>query len=236
MCIENRIKEAMIKWILVISVSLIASISSTVLAQSNFGNNHATYLGLDYSFGVRSFKLNTDLSKINGMKVVEEGATLGMLFGNKIVQGKLRQGFFYSAASVKYTTNLSTTEAEININPLQMIHVRFRTVEPYLMVGVERNAIKLHGSYVGKEYAGAPAYGNSSTEEQPYLGQIVVMRANVGMGLQYRIRCERSFVRIFTEARYGTGLVYSTKADWFKNTKTSNITAVSVGVSFGYLR
>jgi hypothetical protein len=233
MFMNDRIKEGVIKGILILSVLVAVSLRS-LFAQGVLKQKNATYLGFDVTFGTRSFTLFSNIAEIDGMKVLEEGGAAGIIVGNKIVQAKLRQGFFNSVCRVPYTTDMVETEMNVNVNPLQMIRVRFRTVEPYVSAGMERNAIKLHGYYVRNERVGQPS-GNYSQAEQPYLGQVVALRANVGLGLQYRIPCETSFLRLFTEARCGYAITNSSTSSWFNNTRVSGQVSVNAGVCFGYL-
>jgi len=223
------------KGILTLLILIASTLKSCTCAAQEFRTKHTiTYYGFDASFGVRSFVLHSDLDKIDGMQVQEEGGCVGLLIGNKIWQTKLRQGFFYSAASVPYTTDLVETELNININPLQMIRSRFRSFEPYLTAGVERNAIKLYGSYVHNDRAQDGTIGFDAAT-QPYLGKIVITRGSVGGGLQYRVPYQHAFLRLFAEARYGYALANNTGSAWFKHTTVSNRASVSIGVSFGYL-
>ena len=232
---KNRVIESMIKGILILSLCIAANLRScTVFAQEFHQKRTITYIGFDFAFGTRSFTLHSDIARIDGMKVLEEGASAGILVGNRIWQTKIRQGFFYSASSVSYTTDLVETEVNINLNPLQLVRKRFRSIEPYMTTSLERNALKLHGSYVKTDRAGDTQVG-TSTDTQPYLGQIVATRASVGGGIQYRVPYQHAFLRLFIEARYGYVMASNTTSSWFKHTTVSNQAAVNVGVCFGYL-
>jgi hypothetical protein len=232
---KTRMNENVVKGVLIFCIFMVLALKSCTSLAQEFPTKHTiVYYGFDASFGVRLFTLHSDLDKINGMNVQEEGGCMGLVIGNKIWQTKLRQGFFYSAANVPYTTDLVETELNLNINPLQIIKSRFRSFEPYITTGVERNAIKLYGSYVKIDRAhDAAGLVNANTE--PYLGQIVITRVGVGGGLQYRVPYHRSFLRLFAEARYGYALANNTSSTWFKYTTVSSQAAISVGVSFGYL-
>jgi hypothetical protein len=233
MLMNDRIKEGVVKGTLILFVFVAVSVRS-LFAQGVLKQRSATYLGFDITFGTRSFTILSNIAEIDRMKVLEEGGAAGIVVGNKVVQAKFRQGLFNSAGCVPYTMDLLETEMNVNVNPLQMIRVRFRTVEPYVSAGMERNAIKLHGYYVRNERVGQSS-GNYSQAEQPYLGQVVALRANVGLGLQYRIPCETSFLRLFTEARYGYAMSNSSTSSWFNNTRVSGQVSVNAGVCFGYL-
>jgi hypothetical protein len=195
-------------------------------------------LGFDAAFGIRYFKVTSNMKAINGMDVLEEGGSAGLLFGNNIVQAKLRQGYFYSAASVPYTTDLVESTLELNINPLQMLRFGFRRCEPYLLAGIARNAIRFHGHYADLPSSNfyeelGTSQVNYSRSEMPYLGRVVLGRAEVGIGVLYRVKMIGSFLRFFGEVRYGWPVGKAATLQ-FEETGAGRQVAVSVGTSFGW--
>jgi hypothetical protein len=227
--------EGMVKWFLILSLIIVSILKSCNVRAQEFPEKHTiTYYGFDVTFGTRSFTLHSDISRINGMRVLEEGGSAGLLIGNKIWQTKIRQGYFYSAGRVPYTTDLVETELNFNINVLQLVKARFRSIEPYITAGLEKNKLKLYGYYVSGDVAGTNME-SSSRSGQPYLGNLIATRASVGTGIQYRIPFDYAFLRLFIEMRYAYTLAQKNTAECFSKTRPSNQTAVSVGVSFGYL-
>lgn len=225
----------MIKWILIFSLCIVSSLKSCRVWAQDFQEKHTiTYYGFDVAFGTRSFTLSSDIGKINGMRVLEEGGSAGLLIGNKIWQTKIRQGYFYSAGRVPYTTDLVETELNFNINPLQLVKTGFRSLEPYITAGLERNKLKLYGYYVNSDVAGTSTESWSGTG-QPHLGNLTTTRASIGTGIQYRVPFEYAFLRLFIEMRYAHALATKAGTECFSKTRPSNQTALSIGVSFGYL-
>ena len=49
-------------------------------------------LGIEATFGFKSFTLSSDMNAINNLKVMTEGGTLGLTLGSGILKGKVRQG------------------------------------------------------------------------------------------------------------------------------------------------
>jgi hypothetical protein len=197
-------------------------------------------LGFDVSFGTRLFQVQSNVDAINKMNVLEEGGTAGIVFGSNLAQVKLRQGYFYSASSVRYTTDLIETSFEIDINPLQLGRSRWKRCEPYLLAGVARDAIKFHGHYL--DVSGVTsAYGegrgsqkpNYSHSEMPYLGTVVSARLEGGLGMTYRVNVMGSFLRFFGEARYGYSVGHSATPQ-FENTSSAHQLSLSLGTSFGW--
>jgi len=141
---KNQITENVVKWILILSIFIVTSLKSCITHAQYFTAKHdITYLGFDVAFGVRSFTLRSDIRNINGMKVLEEGGSLGLLVvGNKYGRQNT-SGLLLFSGYVPHTTDLIETDANINVNPLQIIKTRFQSIEPYVTAGVEQNAVDL---------------------------------------------------------------------------------------------
>jgi hypothetical protein len=88
-----------IKWMLIASVIFMIELKScSVQAQGiPYYGNVKSYWGFTGSFGARSFALRSDISELDGLKVTEEGGTIGVVIGVEAVQIKLRTGFYHSA-------------------------------------------------------------------------------------------------------------------------------------------
>jgi len=196
-------------------------------------------LGFDVSFGTRLFQVQSNIAAISGMNVLEEGGAAGILFGNNLAQVKLRQGYFYSAASVPYTTDLVQTTFEMNIYPLQLAKTGFKQCEPYVMAGLSRDATKFYGHYIdvsgSNNYPdrGDAQHPNYSHSEMPYLGRIISARVDTGFGMTYHVRLIDSFLRIYGECRYGYALGTSPTPQ-FEKTTAANQFSFTLGTSFGW--
>jgi hypothetical protein len=194
------------------------------------------FLGFDVSFGTRLFQLQSNMAAIDGMSVLEEGGTAGILFGGHVAQVKLRQGYFYSASSVRYTTDLAETSVEMDLNPMQLGGLHFRRWEPYVLLGVARDVVRFHGYYLdisGGMERGGSQKPNYSRSEMPYLGNVISARLEAGFGVQYRIQIMDSFLRLFGEARYGYAVGRSASQQ-FEDTSTAHQVSLSIGTSFGW--
>lgn len=193
-------------------------------------------LGIEATFGFKSFTLSSDMNAINNLKVVTEGGTLGLTFGSGILKGKVRQGYYYSASNVGKTIDYVRSAGAINFYPLQLINKNNNNSEgglqPFITAGVERNILKMYGFY-GPDYSAANQI-NYSISEAPYLGRIVTLQASIGAGVEYSIKKEGHFVCIFTEVKYGKNVadLYTSKV--FDGTRSGNQTTLNVGINFGY--
>lgn len=196
----------------------------------NFSRDYQ--VGFEGAFGVKTFTLSSNIAQINNLNVTEEGGSFGITMGAKALRIKLRQGYFYSSSSVAQTIDEVRSAFGINFYPLQLIAPdRFR-VQPYFMAGIERNILKMYGTY-GIENS-API--NYSVSEAPFLGKISSMVASVSAGVEYRIETPGHFVTLFAEGRYGKPMNINTSNELFKQTTVSNQLGFNVGVGFGYHR
>jgi hypothetical protein len=197
------------------------------------------HIGFDVAFGTKSFLISSDITELNQLKVLEEGGSGGVVVGNDIIELNLRQGYYYSAARVAYTVDLVESEADIAINIFGLIMRQAYKVQPYALLGIERNSMGFYGFYASKPDSEitAAAAGNSmkkrnySTSQTPVAGKVVAIRAAVGLGFSYTIPIQYSFVKLYSEVNYGYPVHIS--SEQLKNTTVSNQVTMNVGVSFG---
>ncbi len=204
--------------------------SCTVQAQSI---RPFKYMGFEASFGVRSFEIKSSIPQLNSMPVVQEGGSLGVLFGNDFLRAKVRvAGFYYSSASVPRTVDLFESEGFVNFYPLNYIRSGENALDVYLIAGISMDNIKFYGHYLTAEGEKV----NYSTSSEPYLGKISQLNATGGLGLEYKLPTQAGFIHLFGEAKYGSPFQSGTDSESFKNTSIRNFTSISVGVSFGVTR
>lgn len=220
------------RFILNASASLIILLSTlnftTSLAQINDAKKD--HLGFSVSFGSRSNKITSDHSAIDKMKLVEEGASVGLLWGNDVVETKVTVGYYYSASSVPHTVDLVNFESSFQFYPLYALSGRTHKVQPYLTTGLAANNYKLHGYY-----SGAESETNYSTSIEPYLGNVTSYFGSAGAGFEVNLLDQNDFVKFFSEVNYNSAL-YQKSSELFKNTRVSNQLSINVGVSFGFNR
>ncbi len=216
---------------------LLASISLVLLfvmfhtiSEAQINKRSKDHLGFFVSFGTRSNKITSNHTAINNMKLMEEGGSAGLLWGNHMIETKLSIGYYYSASRAAHTVDLINVESAIQFYPLSAITGKTHVVEPYLTTGLSANTYKFYGFYASNEPA-----PNYSLSMEPYLGNVNSYLGSVGAGLTINLLNEGNFVKLFTEVNYNTVLLQKS-SDLFKNTQVSNQLNVNVGVSFGINR
>lgn len=205
-----------------------ATVSNAQISSPGF------YKGLSASFGVRSFSIKSTIPELNNLQVLEEGGSVGIIFGNEVLQTRVNLGgLYYSAARVSRTINVFEIEGLANYYLLRSLRRKHNNQwDPYIVAGVSQDFIKFYGRYL-KQQEGQQI--NNSTAAEPLLGKISQTRATVGLGLAWRITNDVSFIQLFAEGRYGLPLI-ATSDHAFKNTTVGNSTSFNVGVNFGFQR
>lgn len=219
------------KGTLVLIFCIATSLSQPVSAQAFkiFADKYE--LGLESSFGIKSFTLSSNIPSLNNLQVVGEGGTVGVVVGAKGLVAKVRQGFFYSAASVSQTIDEVRSAAVLNFYPFHFINSESR-FRPYIIFSLERNGYKMHGYYDGEDHSTQ----NFSVSEAPCLGKISAVQSGIGAGLEHRIKVPGHFVALFGEAHYSKAVDIKSSNELFLNTRPSAQMSVNIGVAFGYYR
>ncbi|HYG03444.1 MAG TPA: hypothetical protein VD927_13425 [Chryseosolibacter sp.] len=192
-------------------------------------NKNKFYVGFEAILGVKTFRLKSNIEKINNMWVGEEGGTLGVVVGNDNVRLRLQAaGFYYSSASVKHTTNYSESAAIINAYPLEILNgKKTRVLNVYVSGGIAYSTIKFHGHYLNNDAKKI----NYSSSQAPYLGKSRVTSGVLGAGISLKVP-NTKFCRVFSE--FQIAMPIATNADApFANTSISKITTVNLGICFG---
>jgi hypothetical protein len=188
-------------------------------------------IGLEGSFGIKSFTVSSDIKEINDLYVVGEGGTIGIIWGSNAVVGKIRQGYYYSASSVAHTVDEIRSALAFNFYPNYLFNPE-SSFRPYVVMGAERSNFHMHGYYDRND----ESVRNHSRSEDPYLGKISTIQVSIGGGIEYRIKNPGHFVALFGEAKYGKAVTSSSNNPLFEQTRLSGQLLVSVGVGFGYYR
>ncbi len=199
-------------------------------AQTRYSNQR-DHLGFTASFGIRSSKLSSNYTAIDKMALLEEGGSVGLIWGSKALETKLNFGLYYSSSKVPHTTDLIEIEANADFYPMTLITKRIHLVEPYFIGGISKNYYKLHGYYIGEQPGGV----NRSVDIEPYLGSLGIYLFSVGSGVAVNLGDKYQFIKLFADAKYSRPFA-SKKSAVFTETNMSNQIAFNVGIAFGMNR
>ena len=178
----NKLKAVSLRTFLIVSV-LLTGECAVAQKLKTFAQRYA--LGLEASFGIKTFNLSSDFEAINNLKVIAEGGAVGVSVGSGALRAKLRQGYYYSASHVSKTVDYGRSAGMLSFYPLELIEGNNFSVQPFITGGIERNILKMYGFYAPD----FPANGltNYSISEAPYLGKIVSLQASIGAGVEFSI-------------------------------------------------
>jgi hypothetical protein len=193
--------------------------------------NKKDRIGFSVSFGSRSNRITSSLEAINNMSLTAQGGTVGVLWGNRVIETKLVAGYYYSGAQVPHSIDMIELEASARFYPLNAFTGKEHKVTPYLNVGASRNHYKMFGFY-GLHETGLRNY---SVSTEPYLGNIDAYYGSMGTGVEVKVFDQGDFVKLFSEVNYHR-LLHQNASDLFQNTALSGQLSINVGVSFGINR
>lgn len=230
MKIKDQIQTVAFKVVIIIVAILISYLNSQAQSFKSFARNYQ--LGLEGSFGIKTFDLSSNIAKIDGLQVIEEGGQIGVGIGANAIRVKIRQGYFYSSSAVAHTVDEIRSAFIANIYPVKIFSNKNMRLQPYFMGGIERNILRMYGTY-GSEMTNSMNY---SITEAPYLGKISSVVTSAGAGVEYSVKGPGHFISVFAEGRYGIPLSIASPDKLFFQTSISNQMVVNVGVAFGYSR
>jgi hypothetical protein len=205
---------------------------TAVSAQSGPKRNK-TYLGFVTSFGTRSFKLQSNIEKLNQSTVSQSGANLGITYGNNVLRSRVGLvGYFSSSKNVPGTIDLFRNNVLVNFYPLALIQKNLSRVQPYINAGVSYDRFKFYGHYLNED----PGKINYSSSEAPYIGKIKQINNSIGSGVEFRIIENHTFVHFFSEVRYVFNISNDSNNSALNNTSVKDQMLVNFGISFGSRR
>ncbi len=234
LCIIKQTKKIMRKTFLrTASAGLILFISTLTFttSQAQINDLKKDHLGFAVGFGYSSNKISSNFSAIDKMKLTEEGGSIGLLWGNNLVETKIAVGFYYSSPGVPHTVDRVNVETSLRYYPLNSFQSTSKKITPYLTTGLSANNYKLYGFYAGTE-SQTPNY---SIGIEPYIGSVTGYIGSVGAGIELNLLDQHDFVKLFSEVNYNSAIAQKS-SDLFKDTRVSNQMSINVGISFGINR
>ena len=206
-------------------ITLLFTLNFT-MSQAQTNDVKKDHLGFSVSFSSRFNKITSNHAAIDNVKLVEEGASIGLVWGKDAVETKISIGYYYSASSVPHTIDLVNLESSLSFYPLKAFSKGIQKVQPYLTTGLSGNNYKLYGYYSGTE-----SNTNYSKSIEPYLGNVISYFGSIGAGVEVNLLNENDFVKLFSEVNYHSAW-YQNSSELFSNTHISNQLSINFGVSF----
>ncbi|MFZ5971356.1 MAG: hypothetical protein ACOYXA_07165 [Bacteroidota bacterium] len=231
---KTNISHTSVKLVIVVIFLLLSLLSQAQSLQQildkdpEFLNTKTDYLGLTVSFGARSSSITSNFEQINNLTMLQEGGSVGAVWGMGSFEVKATAGYYYPAAKMGHSINLIEAGLNTQVQPLQLITKKQTRVNPYVTVGVNRSEYKMHGFYAGHDQAAI----NYSVSSAPYLGSVKTYQATAGAGISVSLKDDFDFVKLFADAQYSHPFSTGSTAD-FVNTRTSAQWNFNLGIKFG---
>lgn len=195
------------------------------MAQFRTRVSNIKYKAFEASFGTRSFQVNSNIKKIDGMKAGHEGGSLGIILGNDVLISRIKVGYFSSDSNTPHTQEIFESSFQMNLYPLSFLTTQAR-VRPYLTAGLTLDRVKYYGYYLDQDNASIGAY-------EPLLAKVSQFSLTGGAGVGYNLSRNNDFISVFAEMNAVLPMTASANRSAFNQTSISRFTSFSVGVRFG---
>lgn len=187
------------------------------------------YYGFELSYGYRATSVTSNLPQFNHLMVMMDGVNGGLVAANNFGKFTLRAGKYYSGASVPFTVDMEQIGFTSNVYLLRLFEKRYHTLEPYAVLGVSHQQIKMFGNLTAVDEPTGNFHEDLMTSVQwtQYSG---------GIGVEYQLESNtHKFIHLFAELCMA-GSIYLKKSDLLNQTQLNNPTAITIGVSFGKMK
>lgn len=227
---HNQFKNYTLKICVVAALLLVTAFSSNAQSYRKYLKRH-TYVGMIGGFGVRSFTVDSDIKQINNLFTSKVGGNLGIIYGTSSVKFPLTVGMYYQSIEEKRTIDLFSVEGGANVSILHLLGFKKAKLDVYTVSTVDFQSYSFMGTYVDLP----EGMSRKMIMGEPLLGKVSSINANLGAGIEYRIREDFNFIHLFAEIKKVVPLTGSSSYA-FSNTTVTNNVAVNFGLRIGTLR
>jgi len=216
---------------LLIAALMILVISSSFAQNTKYKSQNNIYVGIEGSFGARSFTTESNIPQLNNLTTVKAGGSIGLIVGTPVVKFPVSIGLYYQALQETRTIDLFTAQSGINVSLLRLLGVKKSPVDIYTLANVDFQSFTFMGTYVDL------AEGQSRKEilGEQLLGRKSMVNGNVGLGIEVHLRDDFNFIHLFAETSKSYSLM-SNATDLFNNTNITNNMAVNIGIRVGAIK
>lgn len=210
---------------------VVSYVLATSVSQAQSLKTKEDYIGFSASFGARTSNLTSSYAALNGMTLNLSGAAAGLVWGKHSFETRFTAGYHFSGGNTQQTIDSYSAATDVRLFPLGMLLQRNVRIQPYVNAGVMASNQKFYGFYADED----GQFRNYSVSLAPYVGNIVNYSARFGAGLQWSLRNDSNFVKLFAEVNYSTPIAQST-SEALKNTAFSKQVTCDLGISVGLNR
>jgi hypothetical protein len=202
---------------------------SLIWIDGAFCQSSSARYGVGASFGIRNSSVESNLGDLSGMKLYQEGGSLEAFMEKGAINARVHVGYFSSGSSVKHTIDLLESGLSMSFHPFLMQGVTARRVSPYIVSALMAGRNHFYGFYADED----TRHINYSRESAPYVGKVMSVHLNAGMGLQYRLVDENQYMLFFAEVQKPIEL-YEESAGILSGTSVHGDLSINIGLAFGF--
>lgn len=210
-------------------IILVVLTTSSTLPSFGQSNRSPVYFGYEVAYSIRSYQINSNIEKIDGLQVIQEGVTLGAKWGTARTSVRGFAGLYYSSDAVPHSIDLIEAGFTGSYYLLRNKRAKFHTFEPYALFTMRYQQARFFGNYLNAE-----GESNMSTSEEKKLGCVGWISPAIGAGVEFQLENEnRQFIHFFLEGKAGMPLKHFSSCDNFSKTNVETPYSFTLGVSFG---
>jgi hypothetical protein len=184
------------------------------------------YVGFRITAGVENALIQSDIAKLNGVRLSSAGGSAGILLGNKKTFASASVGLYYSAESMRNSVDLFTGNIQTGVYLLRLNNCIRHTIEPYATASLNGIRSTFFGSYLPEQVS------RSGMEKK--LGAVNSLQTSAGLGFEYQLANNANdFVHLFVEAQYGYTVYQTASRKEFEDTNLRTPVSVRIGVTVG---
>ncbi len=189
------------------------------------------YIGIEGGFGVRSFTLASNIPQLDQLTTVKGGGSIGFIYGTPTVKIPFVMGLYYQPVQEAVTIDLFALQTGVDISLLHLMGLKDTPIDIYTVTGIDFQNFTFMGTYlkVTDDKPRREIFG------EPYLGRKSILNANVGVGIEVRIRDDFDFIHLFLETRK-TYPLKTGATEFFNETGITNNMAINIGLRVGAVK
>ena len=194
-------------------------------------SQYKEYIGIEGGFGARSFTTNSNIPQIDQLTTIKAGGSLGIVYGTPIFKFPVVIGLYFQSVEEKQTIDLFTVQTGVNLSILPFLGIKKSPVNIYTLANLEYQGFTFRGTY-----SDLPSKQRSNGfYSHPLMGRKKMLNANLGVGIEIKLRDDFAFVHLFMEAKKSYHLS-SRSTSAFNNTTITNGLALNIGIRVGTVR
>lgn len=201
-----------------------------LLSLGSLNAQNIKYSGFETGIGARPIKITSNLEAIDQMTVIKSGGNVGFFFGNDAFIVPVKVGFYYQAIGPEPRTfGILELEGRINYSLSYLLTKKTTRLNVYGIGGMSLQNLAFIGTYISKE----DRLKKRNTNQEPVIGHQLSLNSLVGLGVQWNLNINYSYIAFFAEAVQPFELGYTNNNKVLSGSHIQNMTNFNIGIRVG---